>query len=66
MTFSRRHLLASLGLALPALTVAATEAKATTEAKPAATGKSGKKHAARHGGTTHAAHKKHKPASSQG
>lgn len=54
MNLSRRHLLATIGLALPAVTVLATEAKATTD--------SHKKHK-KSGHSTQASHKHHtKPA----
>jgi hypothetical protein len=51
---SRRHLLASLGLALPATAVLTTQANATTA--------NHKKHKSHHGQTTLASHKHHKPA----
>jgi hypothetical protein len=56
VTFSRRQLLTSLGLALPAVTVMAAEANAASVAhrrhKPT-----------KHGGVTQVSHKHHKPTS---
>ncbi len=53
MNFSRRHLLASLGLVLPAVAVMATEANATTNLK--------KKHRpAKHTATAQVTHKRTK------
>jgi len=52
VNFSRRHLLVSLGLALPAVTFAATEASAATSAH--------KKHKpTKH--VSHVSHRRHKP-----
>ena len=54
--FSRRHLLASLGLALPAVTVVSTAANATTAAHH-------RKHkGAKHGHSLLVSHKRRKPA----
>ncbi len=54
VNFSRRHLLVSLGLALPAVTIAATEASAATSAH--------KKHKpTHHSSVSHVSHKRHKP-----
>ncbi len=52
---SRRHLLASFGLALPAAALVAPRANAATASVPH------KKHKSRHG-TVQASHKHHKPA----
>ena len=54
MILSRRHLLAAFGLALPAATILAPKANATS----ATHHKHGK-----HGHATHASHKHHKPSS---
>ncbi len=55
MILSRRFLLASLALALPAAAVIAAPAKATTASAH-------KHHKSRHGGATQASHKHHKSA----
>jgi len=56
VNFSRRHLLASLGLVLPTMAVMATEANAAASTH--------KKHKpTKHGATTQAAHKVHKSTS---
>lgn len=54
MIFSRRRLLATFGLALPAVAAVAIPANATT----ASTGH--KKHKSHHGGATQASHKHRK------
>jgi len=64
MTFSRRHLLASLGLILPTMAVVATEAHATTTQKKHKSTKHTASAQAPHKSTkhTHTAAKTHKPA----
>lgn len=66
MNFSRRHLLASLGLALPTVAILATEANATTSTtttkkhKPAKHTASQKPHKASKHTASQTPHKSHK------
>ena len=67
MTFSRRHFLASLGLALPSVAVMATEASAASStpkkhksAKHNTTAQTSHKPAKHSSGATQASHKPHK------
>jgi hypothetical protein len=63
VNFSRRHLLASLGLVLPTMAVMATEAEATTNLKKHRPAKHGATAQAPHKHTRHAAAKPHRPVS---
>ncbi len=60
MNFSRRHLLASLGLVLPTMAVLATEANATTNPKKHRPAKHTASAQVTHKRTKHAATKPHK------